>query len=124
MRLSFYSRLAIAMIAADSAKATASSNEEERRPSKMSQTASKQGKDWGVGGLAQSESFSDVEAALTADTGSEVESYSELDSEADLLTESEIDSEVDVFAESDLAAANQINFEQPDDNLSPATILL
>ena len=126
MRLSFYSGLALAMIAADTAKAEEGAS---KRGTSLSQAANErideeQDEDWA---LAQSESkadaHSDMEAAATADTGSEIDNSvqaesgadvwtdAEVDSEADLQSESDIGSESDVFAESDIESDIEIDLE-------------
>ena len=135
MRLSFYSGLALAMIAADTAKA-----QEKKEDTTLAHTNNmlddEDQDDWA---LSQSESkadsYSDIEAKLTADTGTDIDLDSEadvwsdvdseVDSEADVNTaseiESEVDSEADVYAESDIENESDIDLES--ENEEPGTVL-
>ena len=114
MRLSFYSGLALAMIAADTAKAEdgASRKETSLAQAANERTDEEQDGDWA---LAQSESkadvYSDMEAAVTADTGSEIDNSIQADSEADVWTDAEIDSEADLHAESEIGSESDVYAE-------------
>ena len=76
MRLSFYSGLALAMIAADTAKAEDGAGKKETN---LAQAATKRidgerDEDWALAqGESKADVYSDMEAAVTADTGSEIE---------------------------------------------------
>ena len=136
MRLSFYSGLALAMIAADTAKAEDGAGKKETN---LAQAATKRidgerDEDWALAqGESKADVYSDMEAAVTADTGSEVDNSiqadseadvwtdAEIDSEADVHTESEIGSESDVYAESDIESDSDIDLES--ENESPEVVL-
>ena len=107
MRLSFYSGLAIAVIAADTAKAIKLEDEDEANylaEIKDSEPAEHHGKGWslsqsmseGEGSLstgAESEAGNDSEAWATASSGSEGESESGGDSESEGDADLDLDSE-------------------------------
>lgn len=107
MRLSFYSGLAIAVIAADTTKAIKLEDEDEANylaETKDSEPAEHQGKGWnlsqsmseGEGSLstgAESEAGNESEAWATASSGSEGESESGGDSDGDADSDSDVDSE-------------------------------
>ena len=109
MRLSFYSGLAIAVIAADTTKAIKLEDEDEANylaEIKDSEPAEHQGKGWnlsqsmseGEGSLstgAESEAGNESEAWATASSGSEGESESggDSDSDGDADSDSDVDSE-------------------------------
>ena len=81
MRVTLYSGLAVAMIAADNAKATRARQEAETH---LTQTSSNNLID-NVTALAESDSAlnSDIEVAATTYTGSEIESSKKAGSESD-----------------------------------------
>ena len=117
MRLSFYSGLAIAVIAADTAKAIKLEDNDEANylaEIKDSEPAEHQGKGWnlsqsmseGEGSLstgAESEAGNDSEAWATASSGSEGESESagDSDSDGDVDSDSDVDSDGDSDGDSD-----------------------
>ena len=114
MRLSFYSGLALAMIAADTAKAEAGAG---RKETSLAQAANErideeQDGDWALAqGESKADVYSDMEAAVTADTGSEVDNSIQADSEADVWTDAEIDSEADVHTESEIGSESDVYAE-------------
>ena len=107
MRLSFYSGLAIAVIAADTTKAIKLEDDDEANylaEIKDSEPVEHQGKGWnlsqsmseGEGSLstgAESEAGNESEAWATASSGSEGESESGGDSDGDADSDSDVDSE-------------------------------
>ena len=117
MRLSFYSGLALAMIAADNARAERARQEaaENHQQQLLSETSNKliagdqkyanSSEDWTA--LAESKSnsavSSDIEAVATADTGTELDSSLRAGSEADAWTD--VDSKSDSDLESESAAS-------------------
>ena len=113
MRLSFYSGLAIAVMAADTAKAIKLEDDDEANYLAEIKDSEPQSKGWnlsqsmseGEGSLstgAESEADNNSEAWATASSGSEGESESGGESGSDVDSKSEGDSDVDSEGESDV----------------------